>query len=116
MRVQPVNQKRLVLTRHPRTALPLAISLVIKDFSIILDVNGATTPATAGALRGAAEVHFTLYNVDISFVARTAEGVVIIVAVVVLWADFAAKVFREVELEAIVRALAGLGEAVRRAA
>ena len=111
LRVHPVQQKRRVLTRHLCTFLSFAVPLVIKDFGVILDVNGGTTSTATGAVGGAAEVHFALHNVNVGFVAGAAQGVVVVVVIVVFRADDTAEVLGEVELETVVGALAGFGEA-----
>ena len=56
-------------------------------------------------------MHFALHNVNVGFVARAAQGVVVVVAVVVFRADDTAEVLGEVELETVVGAFAGFGEA-----
>lgn len=78
---------------------------MIKDFGIILDVNGATSPKAAGAMGGAAEVHFALHNVDVGFVARDTEGVVVVCVTIIF----------EVELKAVVGTFVRCGEAEGRA-
>lgn len=65
---------------------------------------------------GAAEVYSALHNVNVGVVPGGAEGVVVVVAVVILRAEFATDVFGEVELEAVVGALTGFGKAIGGAA
>lgn len=115
LRVHPIYQKWVVLTRHLHTFLPLTFPFVIKDFGIILDVNGATSPTAAGAMGGAAEVHSALHNVDVGFVAGATEGVVIVMIILVLRADFVTDIFGQVELKAVVGTFVRCGEAEGRA-
>lgn len=65
---------------------------------------------------GAAEVYSALHNVNVGVVPGGAEGVVVVVAVVILRAEFATDVFGEVKLEAVVGALTGFGKAIGGAA
>ena len=55
-------------------------------------------------------MHAALHDVDAAFIAGGAEGVVVVVPVIVLRADFVIDVLGQVELEGVVGALAWFGE------
>lgn len=60
-------------------------------------------------------MYFALHNVNVGFVARGAEGVEVVVVIVILPADLATG-GREVELKSVIAALARFGSTIGESA